>query len=141
MIRRITNRTYSAIHNQMNEWRKLNDIGMSGLAAELYGYLHRHGPMTSAQLSELTGSKLSTISIIARYLVSRSAIVAKGAYPPYVWHINNQQEQPSLSSVVNENLQQRRANHEIGITDADREWMRRYQEQRERRLARIKDMR
>jgi len=132
LLRRLPGRTHSAIKNQIRMLglahpekppkRRVRDPGTSG---KIYECLTRHGPLSVPDLAELMGLPVHSVTNCVGHLVRRSAIVPEGPRP-HRWAIAAHPPGP-----VRRNT---RPAETAGITTEDLEWMRRYREQRERRL-------
>lgn len=137
LLRRLPGRTYNAIRHQIltlglthpeaQKWRRVRDPGLAG---KIYEALTRHGPMSSAELTELLGLDLRRVTNAVGHLMRRSALVREGSRP-HRWRINTTPPGPVRHTPP------RRVDWGVVITEEDHEWMRRYREQRERRLAKM----
>ncbi len=138
LLRRLPGRTYNAIRHQIltlglthpeaQKWRRVRDPGLAG---KIYEALTRHGPMSSAELTELLGLDLRLVTNAVGHLMRRSALVKEGSRP-HRWRINTTPPGPVRRANTT-----RRADETAGITPDDLEWMRHYREQRQRRLAQM----
>ena len=143
LLRRLPGRTYSAIkqkiitlglaHDGIQKWRRVRDPGLAG---KIYEALTRHGPMSSAELTELLGLDLCRVTNAVGHLMRRSAIVPEGSRP-HRWRMNTTPPGP----VRRNRNPPRPADESAGITEEDHAWMRRYREQRARRLAQMGEQR
>lgn len=143
LLRRLPGRTYNAIRHQIltlglthpeaQKWRRVRDPGLAG---KIYEALTRHGPMSSAELTELLGLDLRLVTNAVGHLVRRSALVKEGSRP-HRWRINTTPPGP----VRRNRNPPRRADESAGITEEDHAWMRRYRDQRARRMAQMGEQR
>lgn len=139
LLRRLPGRTYGAIRHQIltlglthpeaQKWRRVRDPGLAG---KIYEALTRHGPMSSAELTELLGLDLRRVTNAVGHLMRRSALVKEGSRP-HRWRINTTPPGP-VRRVP-------RGHKKTGITPEDMAWMRRYRDQRARRMAQMGEQR
>ena len=134
LLRRLPGRTWPSIHNQIvvlglahpgipTKQRKRDP----GLAGRAYECLTRHGPMSVRGVSELLGTSIERATNAVGHLASKQAICPSP--DKHCWQI--------VSGPTDWSRAQRQPDGNIGITEEDLAWMRRYREQRARRLAQI----
>lgn len=116
----------------------------AGLAGRVYDLLAEHGPLTSYSIAERLGITPLTASSACGHLVRLDKIIPlqNAAFRPvgahgrrcHRWEVNLQPQRASADTA-------RRIDRNAGITADDHEWMRRYREQRARRMAQMGEQR
>lgn len=133
LLRRLPGRTWPGIHNQIVM------LGLAhpgtptkkkerspGLAGRVYECLTRHGALRARDIAELLGSSLGRVTNAIGHLASKQAICPSA--DKHSWQI-------ASGEVGFRPLRRQTTNWEAGITEEDRAWMRKYREQRNRRIA------
>lgn len=137
LLQRLPGRTVNAIKNQIVSLglareatqEKIRSKGQ-GLAGRVYATLARHGPLSVAGLAEFMMLPVPVVSSAMSHLVYKKSVVYDSGRKPRQWRIR-------LTPGPARHTPPRRVDWSTGITEEDHEWMRRYREQRERRLAQM----
>lgn len=137
LLQRLPGRTVNAIKNQIvslglarTATQEKNRNKGQGLAGRVYATLAQHGPLSVAGLAEFMLLPVPAVSSAIAHLTSKRSVIYDSGRRPRQWRVR-------LTPGPARHTPPRRVDWGVGITEEDHEWMRRYREQRERRLAQM----